>query len=192
MSDGIFDPEIHAADKQGNPSLNKDGTFRKKRRDAGAKPTATGRASSKSPDYKGTVKDLLEAGSLFVSVFDRVDGATVAAHSDALAEACHKTAVAEPRFAAAIEGAMTASPYAALAMALAGMGAQLAHNHGLIPAGFLGTTDRRVIEKQLGMAAKQAEAQRLADEEQDRADEAAERAYHEAPLTTDSMMAGAV
>ncbi|TFV29513.1 hypothetical protein E4K10_49955 [Streptomyces sp. T1317-0309] len=48
MADEIFDPEIHATDKDGNPSMNKDGSFRKKRKDAGNRGSRTASAPKAS------------------------------------------------------------------------------------------------------------------------------------------------
>jgi hypothetical protein len=49
VADEIFDPEIHATDpKTGEPSLNKDGSFRKKRKDAGRKAPGPGPKASAS------------------------------------------------------------------------------------------------------------------------------------------------
>lgn len=110
MSDEIFDPEIHATDKDGNPSLNKDGSFRKKRKDAGAKATTTrprtkaaaGPGAAKEK-YRKAVSDFLAIPTTVLTMTDPVMGYAAAEVSPMWAEGLADLAVERPQFAAALE-----------------------------------------------------------------------------------------
>lgn len=118
--DGVFDPEIHATDKDGNPSLNKDGSFRKKRKDAGAsaaeaagKPSSSRsrtRASSRAAGpgaqrekYRKSVSDFLALPVAGLSMADPVLGYAATEVAPAWSEALADLAVEQPRLAAVLE-----------------------------------------------------------------------------------------
>lgn len=110
----IFDPEIHATDKQGNPSLNKDGSFRKKRRDAAGR--GGGRAAGPRPaspagrvladqraGYHKNVSDFLAIPVTIVSLADPVLGYAAGTIAPMWSEALADLAMEQPRLAAALE-----------------------------------------------------------------------------------------
>lgn len=193
MADEIFDPEIHATDKDGNPSLNKDGSFRKKRRDAGKGTTkAKGPAPASSggkvladqrAGYIKAVAEPLSVIASMVSLVDPVDGYCAAQLVDPWAEVLGDLAMEYPQLAAAIERAKVVGPLAGLV----GVGiltvAQFGHNHNKVPAHLarmLGARPRTEIEtilKQRGaqMAAEAEERQRQDAEEAQMASEIAEQ-----------------
>lgn len=161
MSEEIFDPEIHAVDKDGNPSLNKDGSFRKKRRDAGASRKAGGttrRAGSQRAKYAEGVAGLLQVPAAVLSFVDPVDGYCVAKHTPNIAGAVADLAVERPEVAAALERVMAVGPYGALIGAVLPLAVQIMHNHGMVPepmAKAMGATPRREIEQNLKLVAEQ-------------------------------------
>lgn len=114
MSGEIFDPEIHATDKDGNPSLNKDGSFRKKRRDAGntkqaSAPKAASPAGRAEQDrragYRKSVADTLAVPVTLVSLADPVMGFVGQEIAPLWADALADLAMEQPRLAAVLERA---------------------------------------------------------------------------------------
>lgn len=116
--DAVFDPEIHATDADGNPSLNKDGSFRKKRKDAGAAktsaPTASrskGRTSSprgagpgaQRAKYHKAVSDTLAVPVAVASMADPVLGYAAAEVAPMWSDALADLAVEQPRLAAMLD-----------------------------------------------------------------------------------------
>jgi hypothetical protein len=114
-TDEIFDPEIHAVDKDGNPSLNKDGSFRKKRKDAGGSRRGGGgrpRAASSAPKsgdprgrYHRAVSDVLALPVAGLSMADPVLGFAGSQVAPLWADALADLAVEQPRLAAVLERA---------------------------------------------------------------------------------------
>lgn len=167
----IFDPEIHAVDKDGNPSLNKDGTFRKKRSDAGRKKTAAAAGSTTARStrkraaaggsgqrarYADGVAGLLQVPAAVLAIVDPVDGYCVAQHTPHIAGAVADLAVERPEVAAALERVLAVGPYGALIGAVLPLAVQIMHNHGLLPesmATAMGATPRTEIERHLKVAA---------------------------------------
>lgn len=162
MSDEIFDPEIHSVDPKTNePTLNKDGSFRKKRRDAGTKTPRAPRAASR-PSAKGNplqdqraryvkaVNDTLAGPTVLLSLADPVDGFCAQHLGPMWAEVLADVAMEQPRLAAVLEKAAGAGVIAG-AFGLAALTlVQFGHNHGKVPdqvVKMLGGTPRRDIEK---------------------------------------------
>ncbi|MFJ6530893.1 hypothetical protein ACIQMZ_37305 [Streptomyces longwoodensis] len=175
----LFDPEIHATDRDGNPSLNKDGTFRKKRKDAGrktpAKPAAAsggggrgGKADAQHAEYAKQVAGVLQVPATLLSLADPVDGYCAAQLVKPWSDAIADLALQYPQVAAAIEKAAVVGPLTGLV----GVGmltiAQFGMNHGKVPENIgtmFGARPRAEIEqilKQRGdqLAAAAAEQQR--------------------------------
>lgn len=164
MSDEIFDPEIHSADKDGHPTLNKDGSFRKKRRDsAGKAPRApraprAGRTSAANPvrDQRGryvkTVSDTLGVVAMGISMVDPVDGYCAGRLVPMWAEGLADLAMDQPWLAATLERIAPLGASTALAGLAVITAVQFAHNHGKIPAEvakMAGATPREEIVKTL-------------------------------------------
>jgi hypothetical protein len=185
-SDGeIFDPEIHATDRDGNPSTNRDGSFRKKRKDAGKRASASAeprpasaagkvRADQHTGYYKA-VAGILQTPATLLSLVDPVDGYCAAQLVDPWSRVIADLAMEYPQVAAAIEKAAVIGPLSGVI----GVGlltvTQYAHNHGKLPAHLaqmVGARPRTEIEqllKQRGaQLAAEAEEQRRQDEEERR------------------------
>lgn len=161
MSDEIFDPEVHATDRHGNPSTNKDGSFRKKRRDAGARGKTAGAAKKSAPGsqrarYAEGVAGLLQVPAMVLSFTHPVDGYSVAMHTPGISGAVADLAVERPEVAAALDRVLAVGPYGALIGAVIPLAMQLMHNHGLVPeqaATAMGATPKRDIERHLKLVA---------------------------------------
>lgn len=159
MSDEIFDPEIHAADKDGNPSLNKDGSFRKKRRDsrgANSQKKSSGSGGSgvsggsQREKYRSSVAGVLQIPAAILSMVDPVDGYCAASYVAPFSEAIADLAVENPQVAAAVDRMAQAGPFGALLSVGLMAAVQFAHNHGKVPAGMaraMGATPREDIEQ---------------------------------------------
>ena len=161
MSD-IFDPEIHAVDKDGNPSLNKDGSFRKKRRDAGnsrsSAPRAKSSGGSQRQRYAEGVAGLLQIPAMALSFVDPVDGFCVAHHTPTISSAVADLAVERPEVAAALDRVLAVGPYGALIGAVLPLAVQIMHNHGMVPepmAKAMGATPKKDIERHLKLVSSQ-------------------------------------
>jgi hypothetical protein len=172
----IFDPEIHAVDKDGNPSLNKDGSFRKKRRDAGfskktsptTKKTTNGSQKSK---YAEGVSGLLQIPAMAISFVNPVDGFCVAQHTPGIANAVADLAVERPEVAAALDKVLAVGPYGALIGAVLPLAVQLMHNHGMVPepmAKSMGAVPKKDIERHLQLVATQPQEEQEARQTQER------------------------
>lgn len=183
MSDDIFDPEIHATDKDGNPSTNKDGSFRKKRRDAGAARGITSRATKSNGGqqhgrYREGVEGLLQIPAMALSFVSPVDGFSVAHHTPPISKAVADLAVERPEVAAALDKVLAVGPYGALIGAVLPLVVQLAHNHDMVPAPMakaMGATPKKDIERHLKLVAQPAPVEDLPefDERGEPVDEAA-------------------
>lgn len=169
MSDEIFDPEVHATDRHGNPSTNKDGSFRKKRRDAGgARKTGTAKAKatpgSQRAKYAEGVAGLLQIPAMALSFVQPVDGYSVAAHTPTISNAVADLAVERPEVAAALDRVLAVGPYGALIGAVLPLAVQLMHNHDMVPesmATAMGATPKRDIERHLKLVSDQAPAEEM-------------------------------
>lgn len=158
MSEEIFDPEIHAVDKEGNPSLNKDGSFRKKRKDAGKTSRSRSSSAKAAPAgddrarYAKGVRDFCAIPTMLLAVKDPVDAYCASELSPMFADAVAAVAVENPQLAAVCEKLATGGAIGNLMGVTLLIGAQFAHNHGLIPehlARAVGATPRRDIEQLL-------------------------------------------
>jgi hypothetical protein len=166
MSDEIFDPEIHATDREGNPSLNKDGSFRKKRRDAGKSGARSKTAKAAPADdrarYAKAVQEALAIPVMVASFVDPVDGYCAAELSPVFADAIAGLAVENPQVAAVCEKLAIGGAAGAVAAVVLMAGVQFAHNHGKIPehlARMAGAKPRREIEAILRARGEQLAAQ---------------------------------
>lgn len=177
MSDEIFDPEIHATDKDGNPSLNKDGSFRKKRRDAGqGKRSTTTRTKSSSTAgnaseaqrarYAKAVVDNLTPVAVVLSLVDPVDGYCAQQLTPMWGEVLADLAMEQPKLAAVLERAAGLGAVGGVI----GLGVltlvQFGHNHGKVPEQFariVGGQSRTDIERILQQRGEQLAKQRGAE-----------------------------
>lgn len=186
-SGDIFDPEIHAVDKDGNPSFNKDGSFRKKRKDAGKRgaasasrpASAAGKAEHDQREkYRKSVNDAAAVPVTLVSLADPVMGYAAGMLAPMWAEALADMAMEQPRLAAALERAGGLGAAGALATVGALTVVQFGYLAGKVPpqiATMLGAKSREEIERILEqrgvqMRAEAKERARLDAEERAMAD----------------------
>jgi hypothetical protein len=173
VSDEIFDPEIHATDKDGNPSLNKDGSFRKKRRDAGQRtttrtrtkssPTASNAGQEQRARYAKAVVDNLTPVAVVLSLVDPVDGYCAQQLTPMWGEVLADLAMEQPKLAAVLERAAGLGAVGGVI----GLGVltlvQFGHNHGKVPEQFarmVGGQPRSEIEQLLQQRGEQLAKQR--------------------------------
>lgn len=172
MSDEIFDPEIHATDKNGDPSLNKDGSFRKKRKDAGGASTAgrsstrtrTTKSSAGNPrdKYHKAVSEFLQVPVVGLGFADPVLGFAAAEVAPMWSNALADLAVDRPRLAAMLEKAGDVGAIGGVVGAAVVTFVQFGHLLGKVPANTaqsLGCRTRTEIEtilEQRGAAMAQA------------------------------------
>lgn len=131
----------------------KDGTPRGKpgrpRKTPPSRPTAPRKSASsstgsrtKGPDYRAGVLALLSLPAMLLGLLARVtgradlaaDSAAISVRAPQLADAAQITAEQDPRFAAILDRAMHVGPYGALVAAAGMLLAQVAANHGMLPA----------------------------------------------------------
>jgi hypothetical protein len=170
MSDEIFDPEIHAHDpKTMEPTLNKDGSFRKKRRDAGktnrtrAKSTtgaggAKGAANDQRSRYVKAVVDTAAPIALGLSLVDPVDAYCAQQLTPMWGEVLADLAMEQPRLAAVLERAAGFGAVGGVVALGVLTVAQFAHNHGKLPGQFVrmvGGQPREDIEQLLQQRGEQ-------------------------------------
>lgn len=188
MSDEIFDPEIHAADKDGNPTLNKDGSFRKKRKDAGtrpAKPTsAKGTAADPRARYVKSVSDVLVIPAGLLSLVDPVDGYCATELVPLWADALADVAVEQPQLAAVLDKLSGVGAVGGLAAVALLSVFQFGSNHGKIPpsiAGAFGAKPREEIEAILTQRGQRLATRKVKEAAQDAEDMAMGQAYADDP-----------
>lgn len=177
-ADEIFDPEIHATDpKTGEPSLNKDGSFRKKRKDAGARKTAAPKPSASGGNsarerYRKNVDQVLGIPVTLLSVKDPVMGYACGELAPLWSAGLADLAVDYPQLAAALDRAGNLGSAAGLLGAALLTGVQLGHLLGKVPADvakMMGARTRPEIEQILEQRGVQ-----LAEQSKRQAAEAAE------------------
>jgi hypothetical protein len=180
VADEIFDPEIHASDpKTGEPSLNKDGSFRKKRRDAGARKTAApkpsgGSGNSARERYRKNVDQVLGIPVTLLSIKDPVLGYACGELAPMWSAGLADLAMDYPQLAAALEKSGNLGSAGALLGAALLTGVQLGHLLGKVPAHMvklMGGRTREEIEQIL-----QQRGVELAEQSQRQAAEDAEDA----------------
>lgn len=146
----IFDPEIHAAKPNGEPSVRTDGTFRKKRRDAGgrsarrtstttrSKSTAapTGMPKAMQEQHAKHVKGIKDASALPMTALgfiSPIDAYTLTDLVDPFANAVATVAQDTPQLAAVLDKLGGAGGWGTV-VALVGLATlQVMHNHDRIP-----------------------------------------------------------
>lgn len=195
MADEIFDPEIHATDpKTGEPSLNKDGSFRKKRKDAGARKTAAPKTSSGGGNstrdrYKKNVDQFLGVPVTLLSIKDPVLGFAASELAPMWSEGLADLAVDYPQLAAALDRAGNLGSAAGLLGAALMTGVQIGNLMGKVPdhmAKMMGARTRPEIEQILQQRGVQ-----LAEQSQRQAAEAEQHGQAEAEKAWDTMPVGA-
>jgi hypothetical protein len=179
----VFDPELHAAKPDGTPALKTDGTFRKKRKDAGRRPTVTPTsARSKSTPAAGMPKALQEQHARHVkgikdaagmplmalSFASPVDAYTLSDLVDPFADALATVAQDTPQLAAVLDKLGGAGGWTTVA-AIVGLGVvQVMHNHDRIPehiARMVGAKPKREVVALLEQRGRAMAEQAKASEE---------------------------
>jgi hypothetical protein len=145
----VFDPELHASKPNGEPAVKVDGTFRKKRRDAGGRRASVTSSSTrtKSTAPAGMPRALAEqrtrhikgvknaaAGLLMpLSFVSPVDAFTLSDLVDPFAEAVADYAPENDKVSVALDK-LSAGGGLFTVLSLIGLGVvQVMHNHGQIP-----------------------------------------------------------
>lgn len=146
------DPATPKADRPRKTSADKPRTARSV--------PASPRGSKKPEpvDRKGGVDGLLQitAGVLMVLPATQPDAAALGMHGENLGAAIVATADADERFGRALDKLLRTGPYTALVMAAVPLAVQIAANHKLVPAGFMGTEDPAKLRQQVaGLVAEQ-------------------------------------
>lgn len=177
----VFDPELHATKPNGEPARKTDGTFRKRRRDAGRRgPSASSSRSKTSGPPAGTPKPLAEQHARHVqaikdasgmplmalSFVSPVDAYTLSDLVDPFATALATVAQDTPQLAAALDKLGGAGGWTTVA-AIVGLGVvQVMHNHDRIPehiARMVGAKPKRETE---ALLEQRAAAMRASQQEQ--------------------------
>lgn len=186
----VFDPELHAAKPNGEPAVKTDGTFRKKRRDAGGRraagATRTTTRTTRTSSSSGVPKALAEqharhvkgvqnmaAGLLLpLSFVSPVDAFTLSDHVPMLAEALADYAPENPQVAATLDKLSAGGGLFTVLSVVSVMALQVTHNHGVIPehmARMVGvkplSETRKLMQQRADAMEREAEAQRAYDEE---------------------------
>lgn len=190
QSGEVFDAELHASKPDGSPALKTDGTFRKKRRDAGgARSSSSASRSTRSRStpsapagvpralkeqhqrHVKAIKDAAGIGLLIGGFASPIDAYTLEPLVDPFADALATVAQDNPQLAAAFDklggaGGMTT------VLAIVGLATvQVLHNHDKIPehvARMAGVKPKSEALAQMGAHAEQikaAAAQRAAEDE---------------------------
>lgn len=179
----VFDPEIHAAKPNGEPALKTDGTFRKKRRDAGrgraagattstrTKSTSTAGGSRALQDQRNrhvkAVRDGAAVPLTLLSFVQPVDAYCLNELVPPFSEAIADYAQDNPQVAAVLDKVAGAGGLTTV-LAIVALGVvQVMHNHDRIPAGvarMMGAKPKAEVEQLLKQRARamQAEAEQAA------------------------------
>lgn len=107
--------------------------------------TSSARKPPPGPDYRAGIRGILQmvAAPLAVAGMRKpelaLDAATITLHADSVAEGMAEAALEIPQLQAILDRVMTVGPWGAAVAPILALGAQLAANHGVIPAGVMGT-----------------------------------------------------
>lgn len=186
----IFDPELHATKPNGEPALKTDGTFRKKRRDAGQGRGSTSARTKTSAAPAGMPKALAEQRARHIkgvhtaaavvltplTFIQPVDAYTLGDLVPSFAEALADYAPENPQVAAALDKLAGGGGLFAV-LAVVGLGAvQVMHNHGKVPetvARMVGvkplSETRKIMEQRARAMAMQGETDHISGETADAA-----------------------
>lgn len=115
--------------------------------------------------YKEGLNGLLQLGAGITLPFAPADAAAILEHGDNVSEAVADLAISDERIAALLDKVLVAGPYGAVLAAVVPMVAQFAVNHGMLPAGILGTrTPEHLV---MGLLGEEAVKQAKDDESTD-------------------------
>lgn len=138
----------------------------KRRRLTPPRPSTPRKAAGKAEDFRPGLNGIVGAVTLALTRVSPLDAAALAMRSDGLVEAVNQVAQEQAQIRALCLRLQSVGPYGPLITEIAGLGAQVAENHGWIPtevAVRMGATPRDQLVAQLGlhadakMAAHQAE-----------------------------------
>lgn len=145
----IFDPELHASKPDGSPALKTDGTFRKKRRDAGTRNRTAASARTKTPPappagvpralkeqharHQKGIKDAFAVPLMVAGFVSPIDAFTLEPLVDPFADALATVAQDNPQLAAAFDKLGGAGGWTAVCAIGALAVVQVMHNHDKVP-----------------------------------------------------------
>lgn len=122
-------------------------------------PTSSARKPPPGPDYQAGIRGLLQmvAAPLAMAGMRKpelaIDAATITLHADSVAEGVAQAAMEIPQLQAILDRVMTVGPWGAVLAPVMALGAQIMANHGVIPAGTMGTLTQEEILAHLHAAA---------------------------------------
>lgn len=144
-----------AARKPGRPAGVRNGQGRGRRptsappppaRPAGpARPAAPRKPKSGDPDYTAGIKGMVQLACVpLIPLAQRdkrfaADVATITLYGDELAQQWNDAAKILPEFAAILDKVMTIGPWSLVLAPVVSIGLQISTNHGMLPAGTMGT-----------------------------------------------------
>lgn len=96
-------------------------------------------ASGRKEAYKEGLNGILQLSAGVALPFVPADSAAILAHGDNVSEALADLGTTDERIGALLDKIVQVGPYGAVIAAIAPMIAQIAVNHGALPAGILGT-----------------------------------------------------
>lgn len=111
----------------------------------GARARTSSRAAPALTDYKTPILGLIQipAGALAIAGMQRpvllADSAALTIHGENIATALDQLAQERPEVAAVLNRVLQVGPYGVLIAAVAPLALQLLSNHGVLPAGVMGT-----------------------------------------------------
>lgn len=189
----IFDPELHATKPNGEPALKTDGSFRKKRRDAGRRTSTPTSARTKttappagapralkeqhSKHVQG-IKDALGVPLMIGTFVSPIDAYTLQDLVDPFANALATVAQDDPKLAAALDKAGGMGGWTSI-LAIFSLGVvQVMHNHDKVPEHIARMVGAKPKSETLALMNQRAAQMRAAQEAQQQMD-AEDRAFHE-------------
>lgn len=133
-------PGTRSRVKKGRPSPNR-----------AAPNSAPRKGPAPGPDYRAGIRGMLQmvAAPLAIAGMKKpelaMDAATITLHADSVADGLAEAALEVPQLQAILDRVMAVGPWGAALAPVLALGAQIMANHGLIPAGTMGTLGREEI-----------------------------------------------
>lgn len=117
----------------------------------GPAPNSAQRKPPPGPDYRAGIRGILQmvAAPLAIAGMKSpefaLDAATITLHADNVADGVAEAALEIPQLQAVLDRVMAVGPWGAVLAPCLALGAQIMANHGVIPAGVMGTLSREEI-----------------------------------------------
>ncbi|MBG0819144.1 hypothetical protein [Planomonospora sp. ID82291] len=127
-----------------------------------ARPSSTTKKAPAGPDYRAGIRGMLQmvAAPLAMAGMRKpelmVDAATITLHADAVADGIAEGAADLPQLQMILDRIMAVGPWGVVLAPLLAMAAQILANHGVIPAGVMGTLTREELMEYMAQLQPQA------------------------------------